>query len=56
MNYRLMWRDKRNPDSNGEGITVNNEARAYKICKKNNELFPNHEHWFEPVTPKPEDK
>lgn len=47
MKYKLMWRDKRNPDAQGEGIIVGNEDKAFKICKVNNDLFPDFEHWYE---------
>jgi hypothetical protein len=52
MNYKMMWRDKRNPSSWGEGRSVSNEDTAFKICKKNNELFPEYEHWYEVQTTK----
>ena len=44
---QLYWRDKRNPDASGEASRLKNEDRAYKICKLNNQLFPNFHHWYE---------
>jgi hypothetical protein len=44
---QLYWRDKRNPDASGEGATLKNEDKAYKICQMNNRLFPNFHHWYE---------
>jgi hypothetical protein len=42
-----MWRNKRKPDAQGEGVIVSNEDKAFKICKQNNDLFPEFEHWYE---------
>lgn len=46
---QLYWRERGNPDNNGEGISLRREDKAYKICKLNNELFPKFEHWYEHV-------
>ena len=45
--YRMYWKNKKNPDEQGEGRAVGKEDSAFKLCKKHNELFPNYHHWYE---------
>lgn len=44
---RMYWRERGNPDNEGEALALSSTKEAQKAVDDGNALFPGFKHWFE---------